>query len=307
MKKILTITLLVLFACYSFAQQDPQYNLYQFNQMVINPAYAGARDGICGIAAVRNQWSGFNDLRTTCLSVHTPIMDKKVGVGLTLVNDKLGPRNYTGINANGAYILKLNNKYKLSFGLSAGYSRYQFNYSKVEFQQAEVATELIQNQSKGVLDLNTGLFFRSNTFFAGLSITHLNGPSVYEYASGTANGGNYIYKMRNHTFITVGKSFVLNENVVFAPTALLKSVKGTGQLDLNLNFFLYKKLWLGVFVRGGYGPGALLQYYITNKLKVAYSFDTGSKDARRLGGSHEVMIGFDFSGAKSKMVNPRFL
>jgi hypothetical protein len=66
-------------------------------------------------------------------------------------------------------------------------------------------------------------------------------------------------------------------------------------------------LWLGVFVRGGYGPGALLQYYITNKFKVAYSFDTGSKDARRLGASHEVMIGFDFSGAKSKMVNPRFL
>jgi len=29
------------------AQQDPQYTMFYFNKMLYNPAYAGAKDGIC--------------------------------------------------------------------------------------------------------------------------------------------------------------------------------------------------------------------------------------------------------------------
>jgi hypothetical protein len=105
----------------------------------------------------------------------------------------------------------------------------------------------------------------------------------------------------------LGKSFKVNDNVIFAPTILLKSSDNSKQMDLNLNFFLYKKLWLGAFIKGGYGPGFLLQYYVTNKFRVAYSYDTGVNNAPQLGASHEVMIGFDFSGTKSKMLSPRFL
>lgn len=307
MKKSLTLIVLLLLALCGLAQQDPQYNLYQFNQMVINPAYAGARDGISTVASVRNQWSGFSDLRTTCLSAHTPIMDNKVGVGLTVVNDKMGPRKFTGAYANAAYILKLNSKYKLSFGLGAGFNQYKFDYTKIDFNTTEIPNQFYQVQSKGILDLNTGLFLRSNSFFVGLSFTHLTSPSLYDYSSVSATSGSYSYNLRSHSFLTIGKSFIINENVIFAPTVLLKSVKGNGQLDINLNFFLYKKLWLGLFVKSGYGPGFLLQYYITNKFKVAYSFDTGSKDARRLGASHELMIGYDFSLKKPKMAHPRFL
>lgn len=307
MRAAIGIFILVLSAVTLKAQQDPQYNLYQFNQMVINPAYAGARDAISGVASVRNQWSGFSDLRTTCLSVHSPVASNKVGVGLTIVNDKMGPRTFTGFNLNGAYIAKLNNKYKLSFGLSAGYSTYRFNYSKIEFNSAEIPTALMQDQKHGVLDINTGLFLRANSFFAGLSITHLNGPSIYEYGAVTPLTNNYSYKLAGHLFLTMGKSWILNKNVIFAPTLMLKTVKGSGQLDLNFNFFLHRKLWLGAFIRAGYGPGFLLQYYISNQFKVGYSYDTGIRDARRLGGSHELMIGFDLAAPKSRIVNPRFL
>jgi hypothetical protein len=106
----------------------------------------------------------------------------------------------------------------------------------------------------------------------------------------------------------MGKSFKINDNFIFAPTIMIRSVNGKGNGDVNLNFFLAKKVWLGVFFRGGYGPGFLAQYYITNKFRVAYSFDSGMKDARRLGASHEVMLGFDFGKEnKSKVVSPRFL
>jgi type IX secretion system PorP/SprF family membrane protein len=305
MKRICAAAVLLVSAFSGRAQQDPQYNLYQFNQMVINPAYAGSRDALAIIASTRRQWVGVDGApQTTCLSAHMPLVNKTVGVGLTIVQDKMGPRSTTGVYGNGAYILKVSQKVKLSFGLSAGYSQYKFNFTELQMKSTETSAEIFQNQSKGILDVNSGLFLRSNKFFAGLSATHMTDPTVYDYGSA---GNELTYRLRTHLFITAGRSFQINENVIFAPTVMLK-LSGKNQADLNLNCFLFKKVWLGVFFRGGYGPGGLIQYYITNKFRVAYSYDSGLRDARKLGSSHEIMIGFDFSeNNKSKVVSPRFL
>jgi type IX secretion system PorP/SprF family membrane protein len=307
MKKILLLIALAGFLG-SNAQQDAQYNLYQFNQMIINPAFAGARDGLSAILATRQQWTGFTGApQTHCMSIHGPILNKNLGLGLTVVNDIMGPRNVIGAYGNVAYILKLSSRLRLSFGLNAGYNRYQFNFSKIKFQSGEVPAELSQNLTPGALDINGGVYLKGKTFFIGGSATHLNNPTVYNYEANIGNG-KYNYKLHTHAFITAGKSWLINPDLIFAPTVLVKLVNSEIGADLNLNFFVMKKLWLGVFYRNGYGPGALMQYYITNKFRVAYSFDTGMNDARRLGPSHEVMIGFDFgTETKSRMVNPRFL
>ena len=305
MKKILILNLLFLSVVSSFAQQDPQYNLYQFNQMIINPAYAGARDGIATIASVRQQWAGFDGApRTICVSAHSPILENKMGVGLTIVNDQMGPRTVSGVYGNAAYIMKLGQKFKLSLGINAGYNSYRFNFDKLTFKTPETSTQISQNQKAGKLDFNSGAFLKSNKFFLGFSATHLAAGDVYSYDAGT---GVLSYRLRTHIFLTMGRSFVLDENCVFAPTIMYRSVNNSSYLDINFNFFLLKKIWLGAFVRGGYGPGFLMQYYITPKLRVAYSYDSGLKDKRNLGASHEVMIGFDLPEPKSKVISPRFL
>ena len=305
------LLLMVITVLNTKAQQDPQYNMYQFNQMLINPAYAGSRDGISAVASHRQQWVGFDGApQTTALSVHSPIMKKNLGVGLTIYNDKMGPRNLMAFYGNVAYILKINNKAKLSFGMNAGYNRYQFNFAMIKFKEGEVPSQLLQTQTPGALDINSGLYFKTQSFFAGLSATHLNAPNVYTYQSVTPGGSTFSYRLKTHLFFTIGKSWIIDKNVIFAPTSMVKMVGNKFTADLNLNFFLYKKVWLGAFYRAGYGPGGLIQYYVNNKFRVAYSFDSGISDARRLGGSHEVSLSFDFLGSKptnAKTVNPRFL
>lgn len=287
------------------AQQDPQFNMYQFNQMIINPAYAGARDGISIAANVRNQWTGFDGSpRTNCLSIHGPVLKKHLGLGLTVINDQMGPRNWTALYGNFAYIARLSNKWKLSLGVNAGYSRYQFDYSKLAMKSTENLSFFSQTQSAGQLDFNSGIYLRSNTFFAGFSSTHMNNQPLFTATDST--GKAFGYTAKTHMFFTMGKSFSLSENLVFAPTIMIRA-GGKGNADLNLNFFIAKKLWLGVFIRGGYGPGFLMQYYITNKLRAGYSYDTGLRDARRLGATHELMFGVDISSNKSKVISPRFL
>lgn len=311
MKKILTF--LFLFCLLTiFAQQDPQYNLYQFNPLIINPAYAGARDGISVAANVRNQWVGFAGApKTNVLSVHAPVMNKNIGLGLTIINDKMGPRNMIGAHGNFSYILKLNTKWKLSFGLSAGYNRFQFNYSEITFKTMDNSTAAFNNINTGAMDFGSGLYLKSNSFFFGFSTTHLLGGDLFKIdLLDTLNKSNgaLVYRLRRHNFLTAGKSFVINKNFVFAPTLLLRTVSKSGaNMDLNLNFFLYNKLWIGAFLRGPFGPGFLFNYYATPKFRVGYSFDMGFREARLLGPSHEISIGFDFLGKKSKIVSPRFL
>lgn len=303
--KILLSLLLALAAGFLKAQQDAQYNLYQFNQLVINPAYAGARNGLSATGSVRQQWAGIDGAPlTSCFSAHSPITDKNLGVGVTILTDKLGPKNMFGFYGNAAYILNFSKDWKLSMGLSAGYNRYQFNSDEIKMLVAENPNVFVQDQVSNSLDLGTGAYLKSNDFFFGISATHLNSPSIAQYQ---INNGSISYKLKTHLFVSAGKSFKFSETLIFAPTVLVKFVNGQVNTDLNLNFLLYKKLWLGAFYRSGFGPGFLMQYYITSTIRAAYSYDTGLQDARRLGGSHEVMIGFDMGPKKVKIVNPRFL
>jgi len=290
------------------AQQDPQLNMYQFNQMLINPAFAGSKDAIAVIASNRQQWAGFNGApQTTGFSIHMPIASKHVGVGLTILNDKIGPRKTFGAYGNAAYILKLSRKAKLSFGLNAGYNQYQFDFSMLSQKEAEVPSQLLQNQSNGVLDINGGAYFKMQGFFAGISASHLNSPQVYS-ATADSVSGKFVYRANIHLYYSIGKSYIVNKNCVIAPTLLIKHVKNTYAADINVNAFIYKKMWVGVFYRTSYGPGGLLQFYVTDFLRVGYSYDAGLGSARNLGGSHEVMIGFDYAKGKQKNIsNPRFL
>lgn len=314
MKKILVV-LTVLAALKSGAQQDPQYSLYQFNQMAINPGYAGARDAIAIVADLRKQWAGIEGSpMTSALTVHSPIMNDKLGVGINFVNDRLGAKAVNGFYGNVAYILKLTNQMKLSFGARVGYAMYKFNFSEVKFKDGnEVALNDLNSTNKGALDIDAGLFLRGNSYFVGLSATHLSNSVVYQgnfqgiSSLGSPTDYSLTYALKTHIFLTAGKSFAISENFLIAPSVMVKTVGGNTSADINLNTFLYKRFWLGIYVRQGYGYGALFQAYITNQLRIGYSFDTGAGDQSRLGGGHEIMIGFDIKRPKAQMVSPRLL
>lgn len=311
MKKAL-IFIAVLMAGKAVAQQDAQYSLYQYNQLVINPGYTGARDAIAIVADVRKQWLGFKGAPTTMVfSVHSPIANDKVGIGLNAANDKIGAKSITSVYGNFSYILKLNNKTKLAFGARAGYNSYKFDFSEVKYKDSEEAAYAdLSTATKGALDVDAGLYLRTNTFYAGFSATHLNKAKIYEKSfqvSDTTGDYSLSYIMKPHLFFTMGKSFVVKENFLISPSLMVKHVQTKTTVDVNLNFFVAKRLWFGAFVRQGFGFGGLFQVYVTNQFRIGYSYDVGTGARRNLGSSHEIMIGYDIKKNKSKIVSPRFL
>lgn len=314
MKRIVFIFCIVC-SVSALAQQDPQYSLYQFNQLTINPAYAGARDAIAVVLDVRKQWVSFPGAPTTlAASIHAPMLNNKIGAGINVVSDQIGAKSVTAAYGNFGYILKLGSNTKLTFGVRAGYLNYQFNFSKVNYKDAnETTISDLANTNKGAFDVDAGLFLKSNSFFAGLSATHLTQAKIYsqDYTSVNASGltQNYTstYVLEPHLFLVAGKAFAFGDNLVFSPSIMLRMIKGNASGDVNLNFLIKQKLWLGAYFRKGYGVGALLQVYATEKLRIGYSYDTGLGSTRTLGSSHEIMLGFDFGKQKVKTLSPRFL
>jgi type IX secretion system PorP/SprF family membrane protein len=315
MRKILLILSCAL-ALPFFAQQDPQYSQYQFNQMVINPAYAGTKDVLSVVMDVRKQWSGFDGApKTQSLSFHGPLKKKRIGLGFSAYNDAIGPKRVTAAYGNVSYILPLTSKLKLSFGIRAGFVNYVYDFNKINYKDAgeiNAYSNIAANKIKP--DFDAGLFLKSNSFYAGFSATHLNAAYIYnDKISFTSASGKQVeydltYKLNTHIFAIISKGFAIGENLVINPTIIYKGTKGVSNIDGNLNFLINKRLWLGVFYRSDATAGALIQAILTDKIKIGYSFDTGiGKVQKRLGNGHEIMIGFDFNTFKSKMLSPRYL
>jgi type IX secretion system PorP/SprF family membrane protein len=300
----------------ALCQQDPQYSQYQFNQMVINPAYAGTKDALSVVVDVRRQWSGFDGAPSTqSFSFHGPLKKKRIGLGLSAYNDAIGPKRVTAAYGNISYILPVTSKMKLSFGIRAGVVNYVFDFNKMNYKdpgETNAFANIAGNKLKP--DFDAGLYLKSNSFYAGVSATHLNAAYVYQdkisytNVSGSQIEYDLTYRLNTHVFAIVSKGFSVNDNFVINPAIIYKGTKAVNNVDGNLNFLINQRVWLGVFYRSDATIGALVQVYVTSNFKVGYAFDTGiSKVQKRLGNGHEIMIGFDFNTFKSKTLSPRYL
>lgn len=315
MKKVLLVFICLLTVSV-MAQQDPQYSQYQFNQMIINPAYAGTKDVLSAVIDIRKQWSGFDGAPSTqSLSFHGPLKKKRIGLGLSAYNDAIGPKRVTAAYGNISYILPITSQLKLSFGVRAGVVNYVYDFNKINYKDAG-ETNALANLGTNKLkpDFDAGFFLKSNSFYAGVSATHLNAAYIYNdnvsYTNATGSQVEYdlTYKLNTHIFAIVSKGFKAGESLVINPTISLKYTTGASSLDLNLNFLIKQRVWLGTFIRSGGTIGALCQVIITDNIKVGYSYDAAlGKVQKRLGNGHEIMIGFDMNTFKSKMLSPRYL
>lgn len=289
----------------SFAQQDPQFSQYMFNPMYVNPGYAGSRGVMNGALEFRRQWVGFDGSPTTMvLAVNSPTKKGKVGLGLEIINDKIGPKTTTGAYLDYAYRIPCG-KGKLSFGLGAGIMSYKVNWEAVTYKDHADGYDQLGSVSIIKPDFKFGIYFNNKNFFIGSSFTHLN-QEVYTVVHDSLT---FTAKMVPHGFTTIGRAFQLSDNLIFSPSIMVRGVSGasTTDLDLNLNFRIKEVLWLGVSFRSEKSIIAMAQYNITDHLKLGYSYDiTLSKLATYQSGTHEIVLGFDLNLFQSQILSPRY-
>lgn len=290
------------------AQQDPQYSQYMFNQVVINPAYAGSKEALNVTGVFRKEWVNVNGSpQTNNLSISGPLKAKKIGLGAHVVQETIGPKKWLSAYADYCYRIQLGSG-KLSMGLSTGIVSYNFNSAMLDLSdQNEPVLYSNANNRSLKFDMSAGLYYYSRTFFVGVSATHLTSPKLF---STTAQSQTVsFYNLDKHMFVTAGKAFTINDNLVFSPSVMIKTVMGKNlSLDMNANFLIKDKFWLGLSGRTNRSLVALAQYLVTDKLKIGYSYDYGLKGiTKSSNGSHEIVLSYDFRTGKSRIVTSRFL
>ncbi|MES2592842.1 MAG: type IX secretion system membrane protein PorP/SprF [Bacteroidota bacterium] len=308
LKKIILVLVLALEAIAIKAQQAPMYTHYMYNTLVVNPAYAGSRDALTITALHRSQWVDFKGAPLTqTLTVHSPLKNEHLALGLSLSNDKIGPSNTTAVFADFAYRMKVSEKAKLALGISAGANIFQANVNSLELDQQNDPVFQQNIRNRATPNFGFGAYYSRERFYAGISAPNLlqNNYSVVK-----TDGGTLIGKEQRHYFLIAGTMIKLSENLGFKPTTLIKVTPAAPvQADVTASFIIMDKLLLGAMYRTGDSFGALVGVDVTEQFHIGYSFDWsyGLQTFKYNQGSHEIVLRYDFLSASKKQIHtPRY-
>ena len=299
--KILIFALML--TCYSgFAQQDAQYTQYMYNTININPAYAGSRGVMSVFGLHRTQWVGLDGAPTTnTFSFNTPISNSNLGVGFSLVNDRIGPTSDNTISADISYTIPMNEVYKLSFGVKASGNIFNLDTDKLDYSHP-FDPNLQNFNNEFSPNFGAGVYLHSDKLYLGLSVPNFLQDSKYN------DNEVAVFQERMNFYFIGGYVFDVSPSIKFKPAFLTKMVTGSPlQVDASANFLFFDKFMLGGAYRWDAAVSALAGFQVTDGLFIGYSYDMETTNLRRYNsGSHEVFLRFELFNKVSKMVSPRF-
>lgn len=305
MKKIITYVFLF-FAWCSFGQQLPQFTQYMYNTISINPAYAGSRESLSVVALHRSQWSGFEGgPQTLTASIHSPLRNDRIGLGLSFINDQLGFENFSYVYGDFSYSVPTGERSQLAFGLKAGVT--QFSLDQAFLNDPSVAGDpFFQNLSNDVSpNFGAGIYWHSYRWYVGLSAPRLLNNN---YNNGGLGNEEFVASERVSYYFTGGLVFDLGQNVKLKPAMLIKATNGAQTAyDASMNVLFYDRLWLGASYRWDDAIGAIADFQVNKSVRIGYAYDFGVSDLRAYtDGSHEIFLLIDLSLRNPKFKSPRY-
>lgn len=302
MRKKLLFCIFLLGCCGGYAQQDAQFTQYMYNTINVNPAYAGSRGVLSIFALHRDQWIGLDGApKTNTISVNTPINNSNIGLGVSLVNDKIGPTNENEFSVDLSYTIPTSETWKLSFGIKGSVDIFNLDVSKLNPE--DQGDPQFQNLDSDVSpNVGAGIYWHSDRAYIGFSVPNFIQTNRYD-ANDVA-----IYKDKINYYLIGGYVFNFSQEIKFKPALLTKMVQGAPlQVDVSANFLFFEKLTLGVAYRWDAAVSAMAGFQITDGLYVGYGYDHETTQLRNYNsGSHEIFLRYEFFINNGKITTPRF-
>jgi type IX secretion system PorP/SprF family membrane protein len=285
----------------------PVYSQYLQNGLIINPAYAGSRGALSGFISYRMQWMGTNGAPVIqSISLHTPMKDDKVALGIIAQFMQFGFTRTTSIYANYAYNIRVLNG-KLAFGLKAGADMSKTVYPDNNFLTTPGDPVFVNGKPYFLPNIGAGLYYYDDKYFGGLSV-----PALLSYRK-TGNGSVQPYHRFSEYDIMFsgGGLFSFSQFLKFKPSVLLnfsaQNTKKLTQFDINGNFILADLVWIG----GSWRTSeqvivGILQVQPNPQLMFGFSYDYPAGRMNSYSkGSSEFILRYEF-GSKVSAANPKY-
>ncbi|MCU0328347.1 MAG: PorP/SprF family type IX secretion system membrane protein [Chitinophagales bacterium] len=333
MKKLFLIPLFLFGSVLNIlAQQDMAFSMYMFNPTFVNPAAAGYQNRTVLSGLFRYQWAGIEGApRSGYASIQGPFGSRNnMAYSAAFKLDNIGNFNNFGIDLSYAYRLRINEDEHLSLGLMG--SLFFLNHNRTNARVTDPDFTTAENVNKVLPNFGAGIFFNTKRFFVGASVPHLLRLKIGNSNADSVTVDNLFARQYNHYMATIGGVIGPEEGLKFKPTAFFKwSQNSSPNLDLNLNFLLLERFWIGAgyrfggevidingsdvqFVNISQGRGesiiGILKVLVTEKLEIGYAYDYTLSNLRVANsGSHELFVGWDLGrgAGKDKFVSPRYL
>lgn len=311
---IVFIFLMTIVVSVSFSQQDVQFSHNMFNNMGVNPGYAGLRSAICATALARQQWVGFRDSEgnrinpeTYALNVDAPLPIIRGGLALGFLQDQLGFETNVGVKISYSYHHRLDFG-KLGLGAQIGFLDKRTDFGKFKPLTSGDPVLVGGEETHMYVDFGAGVFYLSNdNYWGGISVSQLR------QARGALGESNY--SLKRHYYLSAGYDYTLpsNASYMLSPSVLLKTDAKSVQFDINALVTYNKRFWGGVSYRPQDALVILLGLHL-DQFSVGYSYDITTSLMGALGrsyGSHEIMLRYcfelDIEKIKEVQRNIRFL
>ncbi len=301
MKKLYILFIFIVFSSLqTFAQQEAQFSHNMYNNMAINPGYAGMRDAICATALMRQQWVGFTDAdgnkgapQTNLISLDGAIKPLRGGLGMTIFQDKLGFEKNIGVKLGYAYHLHLGPG-RLGLGLQVGFLNKEIDFSKFKPIDATDPILAPKNvQSTMITDISFGGYYQiPQKLYFGISSSQLL------QSDGTLQGTSATLDLKRHYYIVAGYHYPLPMNPTFElmPSVLVKTDAASTQFDINALLKYNNQFWGGVSYRQTDAIVAMVGASFKD-INIGYAYDITTSamgENKRSSGSHEIMLGYCF-------------
>lgn len=303
-KNIFAVVCIIVGSLKAFAQQDSHYTQYMYNQSILNPAYAGINDYMSTGILYRSQWLGMDGApKTATAFLHTPVA-KNLGVGLSFVNDNIGPVTENNLNVDVSYTLRLGGGHSLALGVKGGVAMQKIGlFSDINGTLPDKSDIAFSEDSNATLfNVGAGVFYYTNKYYVGFSVPNFL-QNTYMEKNNRKFGTDVM-----HMFLTGGYVFDLNPEWKLKPSTMLKmAVESPISADVSVNAMYNNKLEFGATYRLQDSFGAMVNYRITPKLRIGYAYDYITSDLNFAAkGSHEVFILFDVFYKKKVSSSPRY-
>lgn len=306
MKRLLFMLLLAYAVNAVYSQQVPLLTQFMFNKLAFNPACAGSREVLTIDATYRNQWTGVEGApKTMNFSIHAPMRDPHIGLGMYLYNYNIGAAVDQGAMATFAYRIQFPNG-KLSFGLQAGLKYYDVDWTKIITLDPGDPKLTGQIKQKMQPDANFGIYYYSDQFYVGISSKQL----LQNQVTLVQNGNSEIFnKLVRHFYGMTGINLPINDQILFCPSLLFKYVgNAPSQIDVNASFMFGDTFLVGASYRTEKTISILTEIKLTSNLRLGYAYDIWFNEIQNYSkGSHEIRLSLDFGLLKNRVRAPEVM
>lgn len=294
------------------AQTDPLFTHYFEVPSYYNPAAIGLTDFVRFRAISRLQWVGISHAPTTfALAADMPLklFDRRWGIGLVLNQDSYGLFSNLGGNIQLAFKQKMF-KGELTAAVQIGLSSMTFKGSEVEIdfdddyhigQDEAIPTTDISGTA---FDIGLGAHYTHRLFWAGVSMLHLNSPSI-SFGDAVASSGssessvsgdakNYKLDLKPTLYFMGGSNIPVRNTLFEVMPSLLVASDFTNNTTFEVTARTRWKKFLTFGV--GYRYNDAVSVMASGEYKgffLAYSYDYPLSDIAKLSsGSHEILAGY---------------